>query len=82
MAARAPPVGRRQGQVGGRRRAASFLAGRPDGQFGGRPAERETIARLHATKKGMPKGGLVVEALGPLARVVDEILWGRGEVEH
>ncbi len=50
------------------------LAGRPEDEFGGRPGERELIARLHATKEDTPKGGVVIDATAPLERVVDEIL--------
>jgi adenylate kinase family enzyme len=51
------------------------LAGRPEDEFGGRPIERELIARLHATKEDSPKGRVAIDATAPLARVVDEILW-------
>ena len=50
------------------------LAGRPEDEFGGRPSERELIVRLHATKEDIPKSGVVIDATGPLKRVVDEIL--------
>lgn len=50
------------------------LAARPDDEFGGKPSERELIARLHATKEDIPKGGVVIDATAPLDRVVDEIL--------
>ena len=50
------------------------LAGRPEDEFGGKPSERELIARLHATKGDVPKGGVVVDATAPIERVVDEIL--------
>lgn len=50
------------------------LAARPEDEFGGRPNERELIARLHATKEDIPKAGVVIDATAPLARVVDEIL--------
>jgi hypothetical protein len=42
--------------------------------WGGKPAERELIARLHQTKKDIPKNGIIIDATPPLARVVDEIL--------
>ena len=41
---------------------------------GGKPAERELIARLHQTKEDIPKDGIIIDATAPLARVVDEIL--------
>ncbi len=50
------------------------LAGRPDDEFGGRPAERDLITRLHATKEDIPERGLVIDATQPLAVVVDEII--------
>ena len=42
--------------------------------WGGKPAERELIARLHQTKEDIPKNGIIIDATAPLARVVDEIL--------
>jgi hypothetical protein len=42
--------------------------------FGGKPAERELIARLHHTKEDIPKNGIIIDTTAPLARVVDEIL--------
>jgi thymidylate kinase len=42
--------------------------------WGGRPEERETIARLHQTKEALPKDGIIIDATAPLMRVVDEIL--------
>jgi len=42
--------------------------------WGAKPAERELIARLHATKEGIPKIGVVIDATVPVARIVDEIL--------
>ncbi|HTR86835.1 MAG TPA: AAA family ATPase [Reyranella sp.] len=50
------------------------LAGRPEDEFGGKPAERELIARVHAAKEGLPKGGIAIDATAPIERVVDEIL--------
>ena len=50
------------------------LAERPQTEWGGRPAERRLIRRLHTTKKDVPKGGVVIDATAPLERVVDEIL--------
>jgi thymidylate kinase len=49
------------------------LAQRPETEWGGRPAERRLIRRLHATKEDTPKG-VVIDATAPLERVVDEIL--------
>jgi len=42
--------------------------------WGGKPAEREIIARLHQTKEDIPKSGIIIDATAPIARVVDEIL--------
>jgi hypothetical protein len=45
----------------------------PD-DWGGRPSERELIARLHQTKAGIPENGIAIDATSPVAHVVDEIL--------
>lgn len=58
------------------------LARRPEDEFGGRPIEQELIARLHATKADIPKGGVVVDATAPVARVVDKILSKCGEADR
>ena len=50
------------------------LEGRPEDEFGGRPAERDLIVRLHGTKEDIPKGGTVIDATAPIVEVVDEIL--------
>jgi thymidylate kinase len=50
------------------------LARRPEDEFGGKPSERELIARLHATKEDIPKNAVSIDATAPIARVVDEIL--------
>ncbi len=42
--------------------------------WGGRPEEREICARLHQTKEGVPKNGIIIDATAPIAHVVDEIL--------
>jgi hypothetical protein len=42
--------------------------------WGGRPEEREISARLHQTKEGVPKNGIIVDATAPIVHVVDEIL--------
>jgi hypothetical protein len=44
------------------------------GDWGGRPEEREMIARLHRTKEEIPQAGTVIDATVPIERVVDEIL--------
>jgi len=56
------------------------LAFRPEGEWGGRANERELVARLHATRKDVPKGAIAIDATEPVSRVVDAILrtsWGR-----
>ena len=50
------------------------LASRTENEWGGRAIERELIARLHATKEDVPKGGVIIDATAPIPRVVDEIL--------
>jgi adenylate kinase family enzyme len=42
--------------------------------FGGKPEERELLARLHATKAQVPKNAICIDASAPIARVVDNIL--------
>lgn len=42
--------------------------------FGGKPEEKEVVARLHSTKEDMPKDGVSIDATAPLERVVDQIL--------
>ncbi|GIJ76038.1 hypothetical protein SAMN05443287_106159 [Micromonospora phaseoli] len=50
------------------------LDGRPEDEWGGKPAERELIFRLQRTKEDIPRSGTVIDATPPLASVVDEIL--------
>ncbi len=50
------------------------LARRGDGEWGGRPAERELVVRLHRTGEDVPAAGVPIDATRPLAEVVDEIL--------
>ena len=42
--------------------------------FGGKPEERELIARLYATQEHVPKNAMSIDATVPIARVVDDIL--------
>jgi len=49
------------------------LDGRPDDEWGARPAERDLILRLHRTMEDTPTG-VVIDATAPLGEVVDEIL--------
>ncbi len=55
------------------------LASRPEDEFGGRPAERDVVLRLHAEKKDIPHNATSIDATAPLAAVVDEILSRCGE---
>ncbi|PKL76781.1 MAG: nucleoside kinase [Candidatus Melainabacteria bacterium HGW-Melainabacteria-1] len=50
------------------------LAARPEDEWGGKPAERELVLRLHATKADIPKNAVTIDATRPLEHVVDEIL--------
>ena len=50
------------------------LAARPEDEFGGKPAEREIILRLHATQEDIPKNAISIDATASLAGVVDDIL--------
>lgn len=50
------------------------LANRPEDEFGGRPAERDLIVRLHATRDDIPRRATTIDAAAPLAAVVDTIL--------
>ena len=47
---------------------------RDPSDWGGRPEEKELIARLHRTKEDIPSGGIVIDATQPLVSAVDEIL--------
>ena len=48
---------------------------RPDSEWGGgKPTERELVARLHQTKEDIPKNGISIDATASVARVVDEIV--------
>jgi hypothetical protein len=42
--------------------------------FGGTPEERELIAHLYATRECLPANAIGIDALAPIARVVDDIL--------
>ncbi|MUO79344.1 AAA family ATPase [Agrobacterium vitis] len=50
------------------------LAGRPEDEFGGKPAERDLIMRLHATKEDIPANATVIDATMPVDAVVEAIL--------
>lgn len=55
------------------------LAGRPEDEFGGKPAERDVVLRVHATKEDNPANATSIDATAPLAAVVDDILSRCGE---
>jgi thymidylate kinase len=42
--------------------------------FGAKPEEREFIAYMYQTKKGLPQKGIHIDATAPLTNVVDNIL--------
>jgi hypothetical protein len=50
------------------------VSGRGDDEFGGKSEQWALLARLHATKEGIPKDGIAVDATMPVGRVVDAIL--------
>ncbi|MFT5194918.1 MAG: hypothetical protein ACI9EW_001477 [Cellvibrionaceae bacterium] len=51
------------------------LAGRPEDEWGGTASEGESFARhQHATKEGLPKNSIIIDATAPLASVVDAIV--------
>ena len=50
------------------------LEDRPEEEFGGKPAERALIKRLHATGEDMPKGAIPVDARKSIDQVADEIV--------
>ena len=55
---------------------------RPDAEWGGgKPVDREFIARLHRTKEDMPSGGIVIDATARIGDVVDEILRRTKEID-
>lgn len=47
---------------------------RENDDWGKSKEERDLILRLHATKEDLPKGAIVIDAIQPLVKVVDEIL--------
>ena len=50
------------------------VAQRGDDEFGGKPAEWAVIARVHATKEGLPPNAVSIDATAPVTRVVDDSL--------
>jgi thymidylate kinase len=48
---------------------------RPDSEWGGgKPTDRELIARWHRTKEDVPNNGIFIDATAPIAKVADEIV--------
>jgi gluconate kinase len=57
------------------------LAARPEDEWGGTAREGEAFTRFqHATKAGLPKNAIIINATAPLASVVDTILEHTNEV--
>ena len=55
------------------------LAARPKDEWGGTASEGEAFARLqYATKEGLPRNAIIIDATAPISRVVDAIL-GKAE---
>ena len=50
------------------------VSARAEDEFGGKPEQWALLVRVHATKKGIPNGGVVIDATAPIERVVDAIL--------
>lgn len=50
------------------------LAARPPDEFGGQPAERALVMRLHQTGEDIPRDAIAIDASAPLDRVVEDIL--------
>ena len=50
------------------------VSARADDEFGGKPEQWALIARVHATKVGLPKEAVPIDGTKPVARVVDDIL--------
>jgi broad-specificity NMP kinase len=56
---------------------------RPDSEWGGgKPPEREFLARLHRTNEDIPKNAIPIDATAPIAHVVDEILRMAREIDR
>jgi thymidylate kinase len=56
------------------RRRLNERVARDPTDFGGRPEEKELVARLHRTKEDVPRDGIVVDSTAPIQQVVDEII--------
>jgi hypothetical protein len=57
------------------------LTGRADDEYGGKPAERDVMVRLHATRETIPERAVSIDATQPVARLVDAILLRCAEVD-
>jgi adenylate kinase family enzyme len=42
--------------------------------FGGKPIEKELVARMHQTKQDIPAEGIFIDSTAPIDKIVDEIL--------
>ena len=58
------------------------VAPREEDEFGGKPEEWVLIARVHASREGLPRDAVSIDATAPIARVVDEILAKCSEAER
>ena len=50
------------------------LASRPEDEFGGTPAERDMVMRLHSSREDIPGNATTINAAAPLASVVESVL--------
>ena len=50
------------------------LAGRPEDEWGSKPAEQRLIRRLHATGEDLPRDAVPIDATARVDRVIDAIL--------
>jgi hypothetical protein len=50
-------------------------------EFGGKPEEWALIARVHASKEGLPRDAVSIDATAPVAHMVDQILTKCREAE-
>lgn len=42
--------------------------------YGGKPEEKQSVARLHENKEDIPKSGITIDSTAPITDVVDQIL--------
>lgn len=50
------------------------LEARSDDEFGGKPAEKTLIEKLHFTGEDMPKGATPIDARNPIDQVADDVV--------